>query len=240
MRWGIASIWFATGLGVLHPRYREIGAEWLSPLGLPGWIQIPVCAFELALGAWIVARPLGTVVAALQVAMVATFTIILAALDPMLLVSPFGFLTKNLPFLGLVAATWLVEKEQRWSPRTVWVLRIAMALPWLTEGLIPKILFQQTVELEMTVHFGMTPPEPWLAAIGAAQLTGGIAALLLRGRLLVILLHLQAGALIVLPLVVGWLEPELWIHPFGPLTKNLPMLAGTWVLADVIAERSAT
>jgi hypothetical protein len=25
-------------------------------------------------------------------------------------------------------------------------------------------------------------------------------------------------------------EPMLWVHPFGPLTKNVPILAGTWLV----------
>jgi DoxX-like family len=32
---------------------------------------------------------------------------------------------------------------------------------------------------------------------------------------------------VVLPLLVSWQHPLLWFHPFGPMTKNLPILFGT-------------
>jgi uncharacterized protein YqjF (DUF2071 family) len=41
---------------------------------------------------------------------------------------------------------------------------------------------------------------------------------------------LQLLALLVLPIVVGTLIPRLWVHPFGPLTKNVPLLVGTGVV----------
>ncbi|MEW5743473.1 MAG: DoxX-like family protein [Myxococcota bacterium] len=37
----------------------------------------------------------------------------------------------------------------------------------------------------------------------------------------------QVAALVVLPVLVGWQDPTLFVHPFGPLTKNLPVIAGT-------------
>ena len=31
-------------------------------------------------------------------------------------------------------------------------------------------------------------------------------------------------------LLATWVEPGWWLHPFGPLTKNLPIAAILWVL----------
>jgi hypothetical protein len=30
--------------------------------------------------------------------------------------------------------------------------------------------------------------------------------------------------------VIAWKLPEFLVHPYGPLTKNLPMLAAIWLL----------
>jgi hypothetical protein len=30
--------------------------------------------------------------------------------------------------------------------------------------------------------------------------------------------------------IIAWRLPEFWLHPFGPLTKNLPMLAAIALL----------
>ncbi len=232
----VACVWLATALLVLHPTYRDIGESWLEPLSLPGWLMYPVCFAELLLGLRLLIGRMHTWLAGLQVAMVVAFTVILGVLDPWLLVHPFGVLTKNLPLLAVVGCAWFLWQEG-WSPRAHWLLRIGVAVIWLTEGLFPKILFQQPLELEMVAAAAPAvglPVEPshFLVAMGLAQIASGLGVLLLRGRALKLLLLLQAAALVLLPLMVTWQDPSVWLHPFGPLTKNIPILVGTLVLAS--------
>lgn len=224
---GCASIWLTTALGVLHPAYRAVGHDFLARLGLPDWLMVVTCAGELALAVVLLARPPEAWLAALQAGAVVTFTVILAALEPMLLVHPYGVLSKNYPFLALVAVTWLVAREG-WTPRVTWLLRGGMALVWMTEGLFPKVLFQQPLELAVVSGSGLVPMDPstFLRLLGVAQLASGVAALALRGWPLLALVGAQAAALVVLPALVSWQDPTLWVHPFGPMTKNLPILAG--------------
>ena len=228
MKAGAASIWFTTALGVLHPYYREVGHAWLSRLGLPDALMWLTCAGELALGVLVLVLPPRGWLALVQVGLVAGFTVILAALEPMLLAHPFGVLSKNLPFVALVVATWLAAREG-WTPRAWWTLRAGMAFVWVTEGLVPKVFFQQPMELAVVANSGLVPlsPATFLALLGLAQAASGGLALVLRGRWLVALLAAQVAALVVLPALVSWQDPRLWFHPFGPMTKNLPILAGT-------------
>jgi hypothetical protein len=232
----VAFVWLATGLGVLHPYYRQVGGEYLAPLGLPDWVMVATCVGEILLGLRVALGRPGTWVTALQFALVVGFTAILACTAPALLVSPFGMLTKNLPLLAVLGTAWLVDREG-WTPRAVWLLRGGMAVIWITEGVLPKLLFQQPVELDMVARMGVFPAAPSvvLYVVGACQAASGVAALLLRGRPLRLLLAAQAAALVVLPLVAGFLDPLLWVHPFGPLTKNVPILVGTVVLLRRVA-----
>ncbi len=234
VRWlcvSVAFVWLATGLLVLHPEYRRLGSEYLSPLGLPDWVMVATCAGEILLGLRVALGRPTTWITALQFALVLGFTAILAVSAPLLLVSPFGVLTKNLPLLAVLGTAWLVAREG-WTPRAVWLLRGGMAVIWITEGIFPKILFQQPVELDMVARTGLFPVSPSvvLYLVGACQAASGVLALLLRGRPLQVLLAAQAAALVVLPVFAGLLEPTLFVHPFGPLTKNVPILAGTVVL----------
>jgi len=232
LRGSVAFVWVATGLAVAHPYYREVGGAYLDRLGLPHALMFVTCGFEVLLGAWVALRPARTAVTALQVAMVLAFTAILAALDPMLLVHPFGILTKNVPLLAVLLTAWMLEREGP-SRRAAWALRVGVGAIWVTEGLLPKILFQQPMELAVVAGSGLVPIDPsaFLVFMGAAQLASGLGVLLLRGRWLRALLACQAAALVVLPVLVSVQDPDLWFHPFGPLTKNLPILAGTYVLA---------
>ncbi len=36
---------------------------------------------------------------------------------------------------------------------------------------------------------------------------------------------LQAAVILLCSLAIGLLLPEFWLHPYGPMAKNLPMLA---------------
>lgn len=230
MRFGVAFLWLATALSVVHPYYREVGAGYLARIGLPWWVMLPTCALELALGVRVLVAPVGGLLTALQLAMVAAFTVILAVAEPMLLVHPFGMLSKNLPFLGLLGTVWLVEREG-WTPRATWVLRCGMAVVWFTEGLLPKVLFQQPMELAVVANSGLVPFDPglFLSGLGVLQVASGIAALTLSGRALGFVLLCQAGAVILLPTLVSAQDPRLWVHPFGPMTKNVPIFVGTVV-----------
>ncbi len=232
LRWSVACVWLATGVLVLHPTYRAIGHEYLARLGLPDGVMVVTCVFEILLGLRVGLGRATTAVTVLQAAMVITFTIILGCLDPTLLVNPFGMLTKNVPLLAVVGTAWLVEREG-WSRRAVWLLRGGIAAVWLTEGIFPKILFQQAVELNMVTRFGMVPlpAEVFLVLMGVAEAASGVLVLVLPPRPLRWLLGCQLVALAVLPLVAGALDPELWVHPFMPLVKNLPIIAGTASLA---------
>lgn len=41
---------------------------------------------------------------------------------------------------------------------------------------------------------------------------------------------LTAAAVVLLTLLASLLLPQLWLHPIGPLSKNLPILAALWTL----------
>ena len=168
------------------------------------------------------------------------FTLLLAVAEPMLLVHPLGVLSKNLPFLLVVGVVWLTERGS-WDARAVWLLRIAMAVVWITEGVLPKLIFQQSWELNLALKLGLPgDPAVFIAGLGILQALSGVLVLVLPWRWaagstrprrwLRRLLFAQFAALLCLPIMVMALEPEWLLHPFGPLTKNAPLLVGTWIL----------
>lgn len=238
LRASVATVWLATGLLVVHPAYRTEGAAWLARLGLPPWLMVGACAAEVALALRLYAGPWTPFLSWVQVAAVAFFTLVLATLEPLLLAHPYGVLSKNLPLLAIVAVVSFVEREG-WSARATWTLRAGMAVVWLTEGIFPKVLFQQPMELAVVAGSGLVPGDPgaFLRALGLAQAASGVAALLLPARVAAILLGGQALALVILPLLVSAQDPLLWVHPFGPMTKNLPILVGTVVAAWRLSRR---
>src|SRR5438874_2337998 len=111
LRAGVAFIWLATGLLVLHPYYRGVGELYLTPLGLPANVMIITCVAEVFLGLGVLFAPLPVWLAGVQVALIAGFTVILAWLDPAMLAHPFGLLSKNAPLAAMVVALWYIDRE---------------------------------------------------------------------------------------------------------------------------------
>jgi hypothetical protein len=188
------------------------------------------CALQVVLAVAVALLRPSPLLVGVQVALVTGFTLILGVTEPMLLVHPFGMLSKNYPLIAMLVTSALVAREG-WTVRATWLHRCGMALVWVTEGLFPKVLFQQPMELAIVANSGLVPfgPALFLSMLGMAQAASGVAALLLKGPWLKALLVAQALALVVLPLLVSWQQPLLWVHPFGPMTKNLPILVGTLV-----------
>jgi len=67
---------------------------------------------------------------------------------------------------------------------------------------------------------------------GAAllDLAIGIAVLVLRRRpwLWLLQLALIAGYTVIITLRL----PEFWLHPYGPILKNLPLMAAIWIMYE--------
>ncbi len=231
LRAAAAFVWLATGLGVLHPAYRAEGLPHLDALGLSPWVMFVTCAGEVVLGLRVLLGPASGWVTALQTGLIATFTVILGVEDPRLLVHPFGVLSKNVPLVAVIVAAWLLEREG-WTPRASWLLRGGLAFIWVWEGLIANFLFQDEALLEVVRAAPLPAGDVGLLLTvgGIGEALGGVAILVLRGRLLWWLLALQAVGLLVICVLVTNYDPMQWLGPFGPLTKNIPLLAATLVL----------
>jgi hypothetical protein len=234
LRAALAFVWLATGLGVVDPYYRAEGAAALAPLGLPEWVMCVTCAAEILLGLFVLFGRAATWLVGLQIAAIVTFSAVLSVSQPDLWLDTWGRLTKNLPLLVMLAALWLVEREG-WTPRAVWLLRVGLAVPWLLEGLVHKMHLGHTTPWTtfLLASFRREPTPRNVALVGAAQVaaallacrTGPVARTAINGQITAL-----AGA----TLLASVNEPWLWLHPFGPLTKNVSWLCGTalvWWLA---------
>lgn len=105
------------------------------------------------------------------------------------------------------------------------MLRWSVAAVWIVTGLVSLGLYPTAESYALLARVGVSPAWAPLMLYGAAllDLALGIGILLLRRRswlwLAQIALMLGYTAIITVRL------PEFWLHPFGPLLKNLPLLA---------------
>jgi uncharacterized protein YbjT (DUF2867 family) len=105
------------------------------------------------------------------------------------------------------------------------LLRWSIALVWIWTGIVSLGLYPRADSLALLARTGITGALADFALYSAAvlDLALGAAILLLRRRRW---LWLAQFALIVAYTVIITIElPEFWLHPYGPILKNLPLLA---------------
>jgi uncharacterized protein YbjT (DUF2867 family) len=113
------------------------------------------------------------------------------------------------------------------------VLRVSIAAVWIVTGIVSFGVYPAADSFALLERAGVPAALRPLALYGAAALDLGlgVASLLLRRRrwlwLAQIALILGYTAIITVRL------PEFWLHPYGPVLKNLPMLAALWLLLEL-------
>ena len=132
-------------------------------------------------------------------------------------------------------ADFLVGEPQaalRAQARLGWLLpllRIALGLVWVVTGVLSLGLFPREESYALLGRAGIAPAFQPLMLDGAAlfDLLLGVLTLWppLRARWRCRLWGAQAGLMALYMVVIALQLPEYWLHPFGPLLKNLPMLA---------------
>ncbi|WP_420473221.1 NAD(P)H-binding protein [Noviherbaspirillum sp. ST9] len=113
------------------------------------------------------------------------------------------------------------------------MLRVSIALVWIVTGIVSFGLYPVEESYALLARVGITG---WLAPVmlyGAAMMdfVFGIATLLLKRRRLLWLA--QIAVIVFYTAIISWRLPEFWLHPYGPLLKNLPMLAAIWLLLEM-------
>ncbi len=109
-------------------------------------------------------------------------------------------------------------------------LRYSLIFVWLATAVVS--LWEWSGQSAALLHRAGIHDAMWVAlAIGggaAADAALGVALWRWPSRAT----YLTALALMaVMTLVATALDPALWLHPLGPLTKNLPIAAALWLLA---------
>lgn len=123
------------------------------------------------------------------------------------------------PIASQARLTWLLP-----------LLRFSIAAVWIWTGVVSLGLYPRELSYELLARTGAPAALAPLLLYGAAALdfVFGLATLLLSRRRA---LWLAQIALIVLYTIIITVKlPEFWLHPYGPILKNLPMLAAIYLL----------
>ena len=128
------------------------------------------------------------------------------------------------------------RNEMRVNAQLSWLLpllRLSIAVVWLTAGVVSMGLYPVTDSYALLARVGVPSAIAPLALYGAAALdiALGIGTLILRRRRFLWLLQL-AVIIAYTAIITVWL-PEFWLHPYGPVVKNLPVIIAIYLMFEL-------
>lgn len=109
------------------------------------------------------------------------------------------------------------------------LLRWSIACVWLVSGIVSFGLYPVSDSLALLARIGVHDAVALSLLYGAAalDLLLGIATFAWPRRRLWLV---QIALIVLYTLLISWRLPEYWLHPYGPVLKNLPMLAALALL----------
>jgi uncharacterized protein YbjT (DUF2867 family) len=116
------------------------------------------------------------------------------------------------------------------------VLRLAIAIVWIATAIVSAFLYPAAASYDLLARSGVPESLRPLMLYGASvfDVLMGCGTLFLRRRRW--LWRMQLALIGFYTIVIAVRLPEFLVHPYGPLTKNLPMLAAIWLLYELEKE----
>jgi hypothetical protein len=115
------------------------------------------------------------------------------------------------------------------------LLRLSMALVWIVTGIVSLGIYPVEASLALLARSGVPDAAAPALLYGAAALDLAIGVGLLGLKRRRWLWLLQIALMLFYMAVITLRLPEFWAHPYGPLLKNLPMLAVAWLMVELDA-----
>lgn len=129
-----------------------------------------------------------------------------------------------------------IASDMRLHAQLNWLLpllRASIALVWIVTGIVSLGLYPVEESYALLARVGVHGmlAAPMLYGAALMDLAFGIATLVLKRRQK--LWIAQIAVILFYSAIITWRLPEFWLHPYGPLLKNLPMLAAIWMLFEL-------
>jgi uncharacterized protein YbjT (DUF2867 family)/uncharacterized membrane protein YphA (DoxX/SURF4 family) len=153
-------------------------------------------------------------------------------------VKHFGFQPRSLP--AALRAEPARQPEQ-WHAGLFFLrplLRFAIALTWISAGIVSAFIYPQGESYAMLASVGLSGWSATIALYGAAALDLLLGLFTLNDRWLRAALYGQLLVMLLYTIIISAFLPAWWTHPFGPVVKNLPIAIATLMLL-VLQRRSS-
>jgi hypothetical protein len=119
------------------------------------------------------------------------------------------------------------------------LLRASVAVVWIVTGILSLGVYPRDESYALLARTGATGLAATALLYGAAvlDLAFGVLALALAGRARRWLWRAMAALIVAYSIIIAVRLPEFWVHPYGPMLKNIPLIA-LLVLLDVLEDEA--
>jgi len=115
------------------------------------------------------------------------------------------------------------------QPIDLKLMRYTLATVWLVTGVLSLGIYPRQDSLELLAHAGLHGNAA-LAALYGSALLDIVLGLLTLAYPVRTLWRAQASLIVAYTAIISIFLPWYWLHPFGPILKNLPILLLLWLL----------
>jgi hypothetical protein len=118
--------------------------------------------------------------------------------------------------------------SRQWTASLQWLLpmlRLSVAIMWAIAAVVSAGPYPVASSLALLESIGSPPALAPVMLWSAVLLDSGFAIASLLPRRPRALWTLQIAVVVGYTLIISWRLPHLWLEPFGPVAKNLPILA---------------
>jgi len=118
-------------------------------------------------------------------------------------------------------------QAQRWHSRVYFlrpIMRFFLAVVWVWTGVVSAFLYPQDQSYQLLSAVGISGaflPVMLYSAVIIDVVLGFLVLFAWRVRLIA---QAQIGLILVYTIIISIALPEFWLHPFGPILKNIPLL----------------
>jgi uncharacterized protein YbjT (DUF2867 family) len=116
------------------------------------------------------------------------------------------------------------------------ILRLSIAFVWLFTGYLSAFVFPQESSYTLLAQVGIDKDYAAIFLYGAAGLDFALGVATAMAYRVKLMGWIQIILILLYTLIITVYLPEQWIHPFGPISKNLPLLVSIMMMMTL--ERS--
>ncbi len=110
------------------------------------------------------------------------------------------------------------------------LLRVTIAFLWIFTGIVSAFLFPPEQSYAMLAKAGVEGIWAPIMLYGAACTDFALGIATLMAYRLPLMASIQIAIMALYTVIITFSQPEEWIHPFGAISKNIPLIAATLIM----------